>query len=394
MAAIMVPPAMRRLRRVATGPLRCRCVIWLLSAVLAAATSFLTWTKCLIRVKKERGRHDTIDGESDKMSLKESLVAEVALVIYPDCQLAAVYGLTDLFRIAGEWAAREPEQERPRAIRVSHWRVEDTEVRCVWDSHPERPHRISHAIAPPSLIMPEKMQPMHAASDWMAARHGEGATLCSVCAGAFVLAETGLINNRRATTHWAFAETLASRFPDVKVAAQNMVIDDGDILTAGGILAWTDLGLTIVAKLLGPGVMLATARFLLIEPPRREQRAFSAFIPKFDHGDAEILRAQHHVHAHSAEAHSIAELATLAGLTERTFMRRFVKATGLRPTEYSQHVRIMKARDALELTNRSVDQIAWSVGYSDPAAFRKVFHKVTGLLPNAYRQRFGVRESG
>lgn len=320
----------------------------------------------------------------------ENLVAEVALLIYPDCQLAAVYGLTDLFRIAGEWAAREPGQDQLRAIRVSHWQVDGQEVRCVWDSHSGRPHRISYAIAPPSLIMPEKMQPMTVASNWMAARHAEGVTLCSVCAGAFVLAETGLINNRRATTHWAFAEALAHRFPNVKVAAQNMVIDDGDILTAGGILAWTDLGLTLVAKLLGPGVMLATARFLLIDPPRHEQRAFSAFIPKFDHGDGEILRVQHHIHAHAAETQNIPDLAARAGLTERTFMRRFAKATGLRPTEYLQHIRIMKARDALELTNRSVDQIAWSVGYSDPAAFRKVFHKITGLLPNLYRQRFGV----
>jgi transcriptional regulator GlxA family with amidase domain len=324
------------------------------------------------------------------MTSDENLVAEVALLIYPECQLAAVHGLTDLFRIAGEWATREPGQDRLRAIRVSHWQVDGEAVRCIWDSRPGLAHRISHAIAPPSLTMPDSMQPMTTASEWMTARHAEGVTLCSICAGAFVLAETGLINNRRATTHWAFAETLAKRFPDVRVAAQNMVIDDGDIMTAGGILAWTDLGLTLVAKYMGPGVMLATARFLLIDPPRHEQRAFSAFMPKFDHGDGEILRAQHHIHAHAGETQTILDLAARSGLTERTFLRRFAKATELRPTEYMQQIRVMKARDALELTNRPVDQIAWSVGYSDPAAFRKVFCKITGLLPNLYRQRFGV----
>ncbi|MDO1582542.1 GlxA family transcriptional regulator [Rhizobium oryzicola] len=318
------------------------------------------------------------------------VVAEIALLIYPDCQLAAIYGLTDLFTIASQWAAREPDQKRLRSIRVSHWRMQDDDVACVWDSHAGEPHQITHAIAPPSLIVPEKMQAMPAASQWMSSLHAQGVTLGSVCAGAFVLAETGLINHRRATTHWAFAETLAHRFPDVRVATEKMVIDDGDIMTAGGILAWTDLGLTLVAKLLGPGVMLATARFLLIEPPRLEQRAYSMFIPKFDHGDAEILRVQHHMHAHVEGNEGIPELAARAGLAERTFMRRFAKATGLRPTEYLQHIRIMKARDALELTNRPIDQIAWSVGYSDPAAFRKTFHKITGLLPAAYRQRFGV----
>ncbi|MBC8130118.1 MAG: GlxA family transcriptional regulator [Rhizobiaceae bacterium] len=320
----------------------------------------------------------------------ENVVAEVGVLIYPDCQLAAVYGLTDLFRIAGEWSARELIAERPNAIRVSHWLMDGAEMRCIWDSNPGREHRISHIIAPPSLVMPELMQSMTTASDWMAARHAEGTTLCSICAGAFVLAETGLINNRRATTHWAFAEALARRFPHVKVAAQNMVIDDGDILTAGGILAWTDLGLTLVGKLLGPGVMLATARFLLIDPPRRDQRMFNAFIPAFDHGDAEILRVQHHIHAVCAEAHAIPGLAARAGLTERTFMRRFAKATGLRPTNYLQQVRVMKARDALEMTNRPIDQIAWSIGYSDATAFRKIFRRTTGVLPAQYRQKFGV----
>ncbi len=318
------------------------------------------------------------------------MVAEIALLIYPDCQLAAVYGLTDLFRIADEWAQHEARQPMARAIRVSHWQADGSEVLCVWDSHPNIPHRITHVIAPPSLVMPEKMQPMTTASDWMTARHAEGVTLCSVCAGAFVLAETGLIDRRRATTHWAFAEVLASRFPAVDVATHAMLIDDGDVITAGGILAWTDLGLTLVAKFLGDGVMLATARFLLVDPPRREQRAFSVFIPKFDHADAEILGIQHHLHGYSAEAQSITKLASRAGMTERTFMRRFTKATGTRPTEYLQQVRITKARTALELTNQSVDQIAWSVGYTDASAFRKIFHRITGMHPSAYRQRFGA----
>ncbi len=325
------------------------------------------------------------------MPPNDAVTAEVALLIYPDCQLAAVYGLTDLFRIAGECAAREPGQDRLRTIRVSHWRVEEPEVVCIWDSHPDRPHRISHAIAPPSLIMPDLMQPMTTASNWMAARHAEGGILCSVCAGAFVLADTGLIDHRRATTHWAFADALARRFPKVRVATQNMVIDDGDILTAGGILAWADLGLTLVAKLLGPGVMLATARFLLVDPPRRDQRAFASFVPVFDHGDAAILAVQHHIHAHCADTRSIADLAALAGLAERTLLRRFAKATGLRPTEYQQQLRIMKARDALELTAQAVDQIGWSVGYSDPAAFRRLFRRITGLSPTQYRERFGVQ---
>lgn len=323
------------------------------------------------------------------MGQEPRIVAEIGLLLYPDCQLAAVYGLTDLFRIAGEMSATSEGPGAP-AIRLCHWRQEEAGVACVYDSHPGAPHRPSHLIAPPSLIMPDRMQPMQAFAAWMAERHAGGATLCSVCAGAFLLGETGLLENRPATTHWAFADALARRFPAIRVDADRMVIDDGDIITAGGILAWTDLGLTLVERLLGPGAMLETARFLLIDPPGRSQRPFGRFVPRLDHGDAAILKVQHWLQATGAKDHAVPGLAARAGLEPRTFLRRFRGATGLRPTEYAQQIRIARARDALELSRRPVERIAWEVGYGDPAAFRKIFQRVTGLPPAEYRRRFGV----
>lgn len=310
-------------------------------------------------------------------------VAEIGLLIYPDCQLSAIYGLTDLFRIAGEWSGG-------RTIRVSHWEAGAGDVACVWDSHPDPAHRLSHAIAPPSLVMPERMAPVPRAAQWLRAQHSQGTVLGSVCAGAFILAETGLLNGRRATTHWAFAEQLARRFPDIRLAEDQMVLDDGDIVTAGGILAWTDLGLTLVERYLGAATMLATARFLLVDPPRSSQRPFAAFIPRFDHGDAAIRRAQHHLHARFSEPLHQSDLHAVAGMTERTFLRRFSAATGHRPNAYLQQVRIARARESLERTLEPVDRIAWNVGYADPAAFRKLFHKLVGTTPAAYRQRFGI----
>lgn len=309
--------------------------------------------------------------------------AEIGLLIYPDCQLSAIYGMTDLFRIAGEWS-------EGRTIRVSHWEATTDGVTCIWDSHPNLDHKLSHAIAPPSLVMPERMKPAPRAAKWLRERHAEGTVVGSVCAGAFVLAETGLMKGRRATTHWAFADQLAQRFPDIEVAEDQMVLDDGDVVTAGGILAWTDLGLTIVERFLGPATMLATARFLLIDPPRSSQRPFAAFLPRLDHGDDAIRKAQHHLHAHYSEALRQSDLQTVAGMTERTFLRRFTAATGHRPNSYLQQVRIAKARERLERSLEAVDRIAWNVGYSDPAAFRKIFHKLVGTTPAAYRQRFGI----
>lgn len=330
-------------------------------------------------------------GKTDKMTTGPTIIAEIGIILYPDVQLAAVYGLTDLFRIAGEMSLARGGSAAP-AIRVSHWRqsVDGPEIECSFDSHPGGKHDPGHLIAPPSLIMPGKMQPMDGFASWMASRHAAGTTLCSVCAGAFVLGETGLLEGRPATTHWAFAEALAERFPTIRVETDRMVIDDGDIITAGGILAWTDLGLTLVERLLGPSIMLATARFLLVDPPGRTQRPYDHFVPRLDHGDAAILKVQHWLQATAAKAHAVPALAKRAGLEERTFLRRFRKATSLRPTEYAQQIRIARAREALELSRRPVAQIAWEVGYGDAAAFRKLFLRITGLSPADYRNRFGV----
>ena len=317
--------------------------------------------------------------------------AEIGVVLYPDCQLSAVYGLTDVFRIAGEAAAARS-QSRPRVVRVTHWRQADdgAGMSCIYDSHPGSPSGPSFLILPPSLVMPASMRPMAQIAAWMADRHARGATLCSVCAGAFVLAETGLLEGREATTHWSFAAEMARRFPATRVDTARMIIDDGDIITAGGILAWADLGLTLVERLLGPAVMLETARFLLVDPPGRSQQPYAHFTPRLDHGDAPILKVQHWLQRTGAKDHAVPALAARAGLEERTFQRRFRKATGLRPSEYAQQIRIMRARAALEESRRPVEQIAHEVGYGDPSAFRKLFQRVTGLAPADYRRRFGV----
>ena len=312
--------------------------------------------------------------------------AEIGLLRYPECQLSAVYGLSDLFRIAGEWA-----EDGTRRVRVTHWSAnEDGALACVWDSDPGTPHQLDYIIAPPSIVMPSKMQQMPNEADWLRANHAQGTRICSVCAGAFVLAESGVLDGRRVTTHWAFADTLSKRHSDVEVLARNLIVDDGDVISAGGILAWTDLGLMIVERLFGRSRMLETARFLVTEPPRSSQLPYIEFVPTLDHGDDAVRLTQHHIHADISAAMTLDQLADLAGLGRRTFIRRFAKATSLNPTEYIQHTRIAKARSLLEMTNRPLEQIAWDIGYSDPSAFRKVFQRICGVSASKYRRQFGT----
>jgi len=314
---------------------------------------------------------------------------EVGVMTYPDCQMGMVHGITDLFDIAGRFAVKH---DRP-PIRVTHWRVEEGGgMAPSYDSHPDEPecHRPAVLIVPGSLhrlLDPEEAEPY---ARWLLDRHAQGAVLASNCAGSFALAATGLLGGRPATTHWFFADAFRERFPDVRLEIDRMVIDDGDIITAGGLMAWTDLGLRIVERLLGPTVMMETARFLLIDPAGREQKNYASFAPKLSHGDEAVLKAQHWLQARGPGPVAVPAMAAEAGLEERTFQRRFKAATGMTPVEYVQHLRVGKARELLEFTRRTVDQIAWTVGYEDAAAFRKLFHRITGLTPHDYRQRFAV----
>lgn len=324
----------------------------------------------------------------DQAGPSETGPAEIGLLLFPGAQAAAIHGLTDLFRVANLVATGEDES-RPSPLRISHWEAADGAAPIrVFDTAPEAVGAPVAIVAPPSLGASPTPELSAALAPWLTARHAAGATLASVCAGAFVIAGTGLLDGRTATTHWALEDEFRTRFPRVDLAIDKLIVDDGDILTAGGLMAWTDLGLRLVDRLLGPELMIETARYLLIDPPGREQRYYSPFAPRLDHRDAAILKAQHWLQANGARGATLAAMAACAGLEERTFLRRFHKATGLKPTDYCQRLRIGRARSLLEAGGNTIEQIAWTVGYEDAGAFRKVFQRITGLTPGDYRRRF------
>src|SRR3546814_13347345 len=141
-------------------------------------------------------------------------------------------------------------------------------------------------ILPAAVNEPIGAERVESLPAWLLERHADGVALSSVCAGAFVLAATGLMAGRRMTTHWSYADLLQQRFPDVSVDTAQLIIEDGDIITAGGLMAWTDLGLRLVDRFLGPTVMFETARMLLFAPHSREQSSTRLFSPPLSPRDA------------------------------------------------------------------------------------------------------------
>jgi transcriptional regulator GlxA family with amidase domain len=312
---------------------------------------------------------------------------EIGLLLYSGCAMASVHGLTDAFQVANDYAAGHGGAER---IRTSHWKPGVGGFERVFDSAPGTAGSPEFVVIPGRLSDPLSADEAAPFTGWLRDRHAAGATVASVCGGAFMLGHTGLLSGRRATTHWLYADALKEAFPDVAVIASDIVVEDGDIITAGGMLAWTDLGLRLIHRVLGPTVVADTARFLLVDPAGREQRHYITFAPRLTHGDEAVLKVQHWLQAHGREDLSIGELAGRAGLETRTFLRRFKKATGLRPAEYIQSLRVALARERLEFSQESVERIAWDVGYKDASAFRRAFQKVTGLSASQYRGRFST----
>jgi transcriptional regulator GlxA family with amidase domain len=326
--------------------------------------------------------------------MAQQRAAEIGLVLYEGAQQACVLGLTDLFGVANRIAASYQEQTEP-ALRVTHWRqnTPDAPPERVFDNGANPSSVLSALILPPALDEPPDAAQAASLTAWLRERHASGVILGSVCAGAFLLAETGLMAGRPMTTHWAYADQLRERFPQIRVDADRLIIDDGDVITAGGLMSWTDLGLRLVDRLLGPTVMIDTARMLLVDPPGREQRYYSVFSPRLTHGDAAVLRVQHWLQATQAKDIALATLAAQAKLEERTFLRRFQKATGMTTTDYCQRLRVGRARELLQFGTAPIERVAWEIGYNDPGAFRKVFTRIVGLSPGEYRRRFSAGEA-
>ncbi len=315
---------------------------------------------------------------------------EVGLVCDAGTSRTGIHGLSDLFTYAGQFAAKRLPQAIGLPVRIVHWRVDDFsgEVLCAYDSHPGLPHAPNVLLIPGNEQAPLPREGEGLLAEWLRSQHRKGVVLAAVCGGVFVLARTGLLDGRQATTHWAFNDQFATQFPAVLTETDHMVIDYGDVMTGGGVLAWADLGLRLTERFLGPTVMLETARFMLVDPPGREQRFYSDFDPRTKHGDTAVLDIQLLLASQREQLISVAELARRACMEPRTFLRRFAKATGMKPSEYQQRLRITRAREMLEFSRASVDEIAARVGYADPGGFRRVFRKIVGLTPSAYRRRF------
>lgn len=229
--------------------------------------------------------------------------------------------------------------------------------------------------------------------DWIYRMHAGGALICSACSGIFLLAETGLFDGADATVHFGYSAAFTAAFPQVHIHPERVLVVSGrreELISSGASMTWHDLVLYLIARHMGAAAAQSIARFFALQWHQDGLSPYIVFEGRKDHGDTAIQAAQEWVAIHFSVANPLEEMILRAGLAERTFKRRFTAAAGTSLIAYVQRLRIEDAKRRLEGTEASVDEISWQVGYEEPAFFRRLFKRVTGLAPGAYRRRFQI----
>ncbi len=224
--------------------------------------------------------------------------------------------------------------------------------------------------------------------DWIEQQYRNGAEVASICTGAFLLATSGLLDGRTCSTHWAAADNFRSMFPKVHLQADKLITDENGIYTNGGAYSFLNLVIYLVEKYYDRQTAIFCSKVFQIEMDRQTQSAFSIFTGQKLHGDEMVQQAQAYIENKLDEKISVEQLSARFAVGRRNFDRRFIKATGNTPLEYSQRVKMESAKKAFETSRKTIHEVMYDVGYSDLKAFREVFRKITGMSPLEYRGRY------
>lgn len=222
-------------------------------------------------------------------------------------------------------------------------------------------------------------------------RNNQNTEVASLCLGAFILAETGLVDGKQCATHWAGMDLFRKMYPKVGMVSNRVVTDEDGIYTSGGAYSFLNLVLHLIEKYCGRSTAIYISKLFEIEMDRENQNQFAIFQGQKDHTDHAIKEAQTYIEGNVGRKISVEQLADMYAISRRNFVRRFKKATQNTPLEYIQRVKIEAAKKSLESTQNNVAEVMFGVGYSDQKAFRTVFKKYVGLSPVAYKSKYNRR---
>jgi transcriptional regulator GlxA family with amidase domain len=269
---------------------------------------------------------------------------------------------------------------------------QDIEIEIVDISRkPDQGHRYELVIIPAMRYekIDQVIQRERPLIDWLRQQHEGGAELASICVGSFLLAETGLLKGKKATTNWMFADQFRSRYPDINLQDDKIIVDQGTLYSCGGVFCFTSFMVYLIEKFIGHEAAVITSKILMINTHQEPQQSFSVFRFQHNHTDDPILEGQRFIEANYSRPLTLETLAEQQHMSIRNFIRRFEQATGNTPTEYLQRVRIEAAKKMLDNSRYTIEQVASQCGYEDMSFFRKVFRRHVAMTPKEYQLKYG-----
>jgi transcriptional regulator GlxA family with amidase domain len=223
---------------------------------------------------------------------------------------------------------------------------------------------------------------------WIREQYKMGAEVASLCIGAFMLASTGLLNGKKCSTHWLFANEFRNMFPDVIMVDDKMITDQSGLYSSGGATSYWSLLLYLVEKYASREIAILASKYFVLDIGRNNQSPFMMFKGQRDHEDELVIRAQEYIEQNFQNKITVDHLSDKFGIVRRTFERRFKKSTRNTVVEYIQRVKIEAAKKSFETTRKPIYDVMYDVGYTDIKAFRDVFKKITGMPPVDYRNKY------
>lgn len=223
---------------------------------------------------------------------------------------------------------------------------------------------------------------------WVVEQYKKGAEVVSLCVGAFLLAQTGLLNGKKCSTHWRAADEFKMMFPKVELMTDKIITEEQGIYTSGGATSYWNLLLYLVEKYTSRETAILTSKIFAIDIERHSQSQFIMFTGQREHTDENIKKAQKFIENNFQERITIDELSSKFAISRRSLERRFKRATNNTVSEYIQRVKIEAAKKSFETSRKNISEVMFDVGYSDTKAFRGVFKKITGMTPVDYRNKY------
>ncbi|MGC9195121.1 MAG: GlxA family transcriptional regulator [Syntrophobacteraceae bacterium] len=324
-------------------------------------------------------------------------MAHITLLIYPNCSMSSIFGPMDALAMANLWRQTlERDKKDPAAL--FSWDLVSVDGNAVmgYGGVSIKPHRaLAEVEETDFILLPAFLPPFEFIGNvseellaWLQCRYAKHTLIGATCTGTFLLAETGLLNGKTATTNWVYARHFKRLYPEVRLEREKILCVDGGLITSGATTSFLDLCRYLIKKFGSEELAFCCAKSLLVDSGMRSQSPYFIFDFQKNHTDQKILEAQTHMECNLTETFSLDELATDLAISPRHFKRRFKRATGDSPLAYLQRLRIEAAKQKLETTQETVDAITSQVGYEDSNSFRRLFRKLTGLSPREYRERF------